>query len=404
MTITGRSTIATGALALALLLGQASALAQSVDGYRLPGATVRPAAPGAQGPVDRDAPLVTTATPRPTPTPTPTSNPAPSQPAATASPQPSPQPSTSTRPAAGTPRQAPAPAASPSPPNSAPVLPQAVPLPMPGSTGPLPATPALPSALPTAAVPATAPAAASAATTSGWYWPWLAGAATLLALLFAGLWWRKRRAEAPLAITFEPPVVPARQPEPIPATEPPTAAAAGARDPLPQPQLSIAPAGAGLTIELESRRMNASLLATTLSYVLRITNHGDRPLSGLAIAGDMIAAHASLPPEAQIASEHQPLEHRHALAALAPGESAEVTGDFRLPLTAINPIRAGNAAYFVPLARLRVEAAQEGAGPLVRVQTWVVGELPEAEGAALKPFRLDLGPRTYSRLGQRAVN
>jgi len=33
----------------------------------------------------------------------------------------------------------------------------------------------------------------------------------------------------------------------------------------------------------------------------------------------------------------------------------------------------------------------------------LVGELPEAPGAALRPFRLDLGPRTYSRLGQRAV-
>lgn len=399
MSTTGRSMTATGALALALLLGPAAA-AQSVDGYRLPGATVRPVQ-GAQGPVDRDNPVVTTAaTPRPTPTPSPT--PAPAQ--AAPSPQPAPQPtggaSAAARPAPAASRPAAAQAGAPT--NTAPAQPQAMPLPLPGGSATPAASPAFPSALPTAAVPSAAPAAAAAPAGSGWYWPWLAGAAALLAALFAALWWRKRQVEAPLAITFEPPVVADRKPEPQPEPAP-QAGPAAAADPLPQPQLSAAPVG-GLTVELESRRMNASLVATTLSYVLRVTNHGDRALSGLAIAGDMIAAHASLPPEAQIASERQRLEHRHALPALAPGESAEVIGDFRLPLTAINPIRAGDAAYFVPLARLRVEAAQDGAAPIVRVQTWVIGELPESEGAALRPFRLDLGPRTYSRVGQRAVN
>ena len=150
--------------------------------------------------------------------------------------------------------------------------------------------------------------------------------------------------------------------------------------------------------------MNASLMATTLNYVLKLTNNGSEPLSALAVEGDMISAHASLPPEAQIANDNQRLELRHALVELAPGESAEFSGDFRLPLTAVTPIRAGEAAYFVPLARLRVEASTPSGDSLVKVQTYVVGELPEAPGAALRPFRLDLGPRTYSRVGQRAVN
>ena len=150
--------------------------------------------------------------------------------------------------------------------------------------------------------------------------------------------------------------------------------------------------------------MTASLMATTLSYTLRLTNQTAQPLSALAVEGDMVSAHASLPPERQIAGSQQRLEPRHALITLAPGESAEFTGDFRLPLTAITPIRAGDAAYFVPLARLRVEAVVPSGAQLVEVQTFVVGELPENPGAALRPFRLDLGPRTYSRLGQRAVS
>lgn len=150
--------------------------------------------------------------------------------------------------------------------------------------------------------------------------------------------------------------------------------------------------------------MSASLMATTLSYTLKLTNNGSEPLSGVAVEGDMVSAHASLPPEQQIASNNQQLEPRHNLVTLAPGESAEFTGDFRLPLTAVTPIRAGEAAYFVPLARLRVQASNSRGESLTRAQTYVVGELPEAPGAALKPFRLDLGPRTYSNVGQRAVN
>lgn len=149
--------------------------------------------------------------------------------------------------------------------------------------------------------------------------------------------------------------------------------------------------------------MSASLMATTLNYRLVLTNRGTQPLSGLAVEGDMVSAHSSLPAEQQIANHDHRLELRHALPELAPGESAEFTGDFRLPLSAVTPIRAGDAALFVPLARLRVEASMASGGPLVRAQTFVVGELPEIPGAALRPFRLDLGPRTYSRIGQRAV-
>lgn len=154
---------------------------------------------------------------------------------------------------------------------------------------------------------------------------------------------------------------------------------------------------------LEVRRMNASLMATSLNYVLKLTNHGAEPLSALAVEGDMVSAHASLPPEAQIANDNHRMEQRHNLVTLAPGESAEFSGVFMLPLTAVTPIRAGDAAYFVPLARLRVEASTPSGASLVQAQTWVVGELPEDAASALKPFRLDLGPRTYSRVGQRAV-
>ncbi len=394
----GNLRAATGAIALGLTLAPAALLAQAESGWRLPGATVKPAPPGSQGPVDRDNPVVTTAAPRETAAPTPSpaaSQPAPTPSAATARPSPtSVQRPAATQPARTTQGAATGPAVQPAP--SATALPS-------GATAPGPSILPLPTDF--AVTPAAAaPALTEPAATPGWYWPWIAGATALLAAMFAGLWWRRRKAPAVAAVTFERPIVstPASQPILAPTAPVATALSQSARV-LPEPHLSIAlPAGIGMT--LEARRMSASLMATTLSYAVTLTNTGTEPLSALAVEGDMVSAHASLPPEAQIAGQGQRLELRHALVALAPGESAEFTGDFRLPLSAVTPIRAGEAAYFVPLARLRVEASTAAGQSLVQVQTYVVGEMPETQGAALRPFRLDLGPRTYSRIGQRAVN
>ena len=387
--IGGSVRAATGAMALAAALVPGVATAQTLPDFSIPGA--RPTSnPRSQGPVDADNPIVRAPVVRPTPTPAPS-------PVPVASPTPVPRaPATtvSAPPVSGTaPSRNPAP-----PPRTVPAAsPQASESAAPGPAAtdavtlfPLPSGSSLPTITATDSV--ILPAAAER--TSGSYWPWLAGGAALLAALLAGLWWRSRQPRT-LLLDFVPPVVPAPAPvEPQPAP--------AARNPLPSPQLAAIPRGLGIT--LEAKRMSASLMATTLSYALTLTNNSHETLSALAVEGDMIAAHASLPPEQQIASDGQRLELRHALVTLAAGESAQFTGDFRLPLTAINPIRAGDAALFVPLARLRVEASTPAGKPLVQVQTYVVGETGDVPGAGLRPFRLDLGPRTYSRIGQRAVN
>lgn len=388
----GKAKAITGATALAVLLvpGALVAQMQSVPDFSIP--TSRPTSnPRAQGPVDADAPIIRTVVPRPssTPSPVPVASPttAPSSPVGAAS---GPRQANQTRSPAPAPRTVAAPppstgaSAAPSPSAAAPGI---TPFPLPSST----ITPASAPSISTIEPPAAEGSTAS-------FWPWVAGGAGLLALVFAGLWWRSRRTTQTAQLEFIPPVVKAPaapQPEPAMVT------------PLPEPQLSAAPAMAlqpGLGIALEATRMSASLMATTLSYTLTLTNNSPDTLSALAIEGDMIAAHASLPPERQIASQTDRLELRHALVTLAPGESAEFKGDFRLPLASLNPIRAGDAAFFVPLARLRVEASTSAGEPLVKAQTWVVGETGDTPGAGLRPFRLDLDPRTYSKVGQRAVN
>ena len=386
----GSIRVAAGMVALAATLVAAPLAAQSVNEYRLPGTVTTQPSSAAPGPVDSDTPAVRTPSPRPTPQP----SAEPSAAATASAPAPQPRREAVRR----------TPSVEPRPQLSAPAAAAPTPAAAPSTAAPV----ALPTGLPdtAAATPRTPAPALAAPEDSSWLWPW---GALLLALLAggAGGWFLHRRNARPLALTFEPPIVPARdaeprlQPDPAPV---PTAAPASANDAEAAPAVApTAPPTEGLAITLEARRMSASLMATTLSYTLRLTNTGEHPLSALAVEGDMIAAHASLPPDQQIASDTHRLELRHALVELAAGQSTEFTGDFRLPLSAVTPIRAGDAAYFVPLARFRIEAALPDGGSKVLVQTFVVGETPENPGAGLRPFRLDLGPRVYSRISQRAV-
>jgi hypothetical protein len=124
----------------------------------------------------------------------------------------------------------------------------------------------------------------------------------------------------------------------------------------------------------------------------------------------MISAHASLPVEQQKASMCNVLSPRHRHPRLAPGESVVFTGEFRIPLNEIRPIRKDQAAYFVPLARWRVHAGHAngtatqpagGDAATTLVQTSVIGQRAQRTSQGLQPFRIDLGPRVYREVSQR---
>jgi hypothetical protein len=232
--------------------------------------------------------------------------------------------------------------------------------------------------------------------------PWLGGALAALLAALGGRWWLRRRDKAGPVIEFERPVVAAPEPAPAAPSEAPTEPELGELE-LGVEQVLAEHDNGPLGLSLTATRMSATLLNTTLQYTIELTNRAKAPVGPLSIAGDMIAAHASLPVEHQFGMDGAQFEKRHELATLAPGESATLKGEIRLPLAMITPIRAGAAAFFVPLARFRIEAARKGGGTLRLARTFVVGEAPEKPGAALRPFRLDLGPRVYSRIGQREV-
>jgi hypothetical protein len=151
-----------------------------------------------------------------------------------------------------------------------------------------------------------------------------------------------------------------------------------------------------LQVELEPVRLSLTLLNAALSYRLTVTNRAGAPIEGLQVTADMISAHASMSREEQLSGPVSAAATTQRIDRLEPGETRTVQGEFRLPFPQIVPIRQGSAALLMPLARFRLESG--GAAPLVR--TYVVGQ--RGSGAGLQPFRLDLGPRIYPNLAQRA--
>jgi hypothetical protein len=153
-----------------------------------------------------------------------------------------------------------------------------------------------------------------------------------------------------------------------------------------------------LHIAIELHKLTLTLLNATLGYRLTLTNSGSEPLREIAVAADLMGAHSSLPREMQLAGAATELPLRHMLAGLAPGESGDVKGELRVPLSQVLPITQGQARLFVPLARFRI--ATDGHEP--RCFTLVAGQPSPSGNGALQPVRLDHGPRIYDGLAGRA--
>jgi hypothetical protein len=368
----------------------------SVSSFKLPPGPT--STPEPQGPVTEGVPRPRAAQPapvRPAPAPTPTPAPLPTiEPPAVVIPAPTPTASATSARTVTAPRlPVPSPSASTAPPTAEPLPgPSASPAPLPIET----ASPA-PAAPPILQLPA--PEGSEEAPNRFAWWPWLA-ALVLLGAAAAGAWAvftrRHRGAERPLVVPeIERPRVPANS-----LTASRLAAASGLVPPTPA-KAATPPASEddGLSLALEARQLSLTLTSAALAYRVTLTNNGKQRVSGITVAGDMISAHSSFSQDEQLANDASELAPRHEIESIAAGETTQVTGEFRLPFTLIRPIRKGKAVMFVPLARLRVKAADGGNGAVLL--TALVGQRSREPGAGLQPFRLDLGPRIYREVTQR---
>jgi len=220
---------------------------------------------------------------------------------------------------------------------------------------------------------------------SGTNWLWLLGGLLVIAGLAAAaaMAWRRKHARGPA------------RPAEIerPRLAPPSAATSPSPGPTP-PEPTPIQAPEPLQVSLEPLRMSLTPMNGALADRLQVANRGSAALTGLSIGADMIAAHASMTREQHLAGPSSGAVTQR-IDRLEPGESRVIEGEFRVPFSQIIPIRKGNAALLLPLARFRVEV--EGTRAMIR--TFAVGQ---PGNGALQPFRLDQGPRIYPNLAQRA--
>lgn len=366
------------ALAVSLPL---PAAAQSVQDFTLEPAPTPTPTSRAQGPVDTESGVVPVApreistgqpTPRATAAPTPTPTPTPSPTAiptsrSTGSAAPRPVPSTAPR------------AVVPEPVDRRVPVPIATPLPTPVERDPastaevLNTNPQITNEAGSPDISATPPSQAVESDETESSWPLMLGGAALLALLAgAAMFWRRCRANGP-APTIERPVVSGSAPESLTAKD-------------------------AMLVRCEVVKLTRSAMYATLKYRLTLVNRTDRAMADVRVGIDLASAHAGAPMEQQVATDATALETRHVLPRISPRQNVRVEGEVKLPLAAAQIIRQGKLPLLVPLMRVRVDGAGEGA----LVKTFVVGQGTPDSGR-VQPFRLDDAPQSYQPIAQREL-
>ena len=358
-------------IALALSL-PVPLVAQQAQDFSLPPAPTPTASPRAQGPVDEEGSVVPirprviqTGTPAPasTPTVTPTAVPTRQPAPATASPTVTPRRQTVV----------------PSERSGATAQPARVATPLQPQSDVPPAQPQ--EGVGSIAAPPTAPQTGqanepeeNAIGDDSMDWTWLALLGGVLALIAgAFVFWRRKQVNA----------APPEIERPVVAAVPSRAA------------LSLADA---LAIRCEAEKLTRSAVYATLKYRLTLVNRTDFALSDVTIGVDLVSAHAQSPMEDQVATLATTLETRHTLPRIAPNQNLTVEGQVQLPLAGAQVIFQGQHPLLVPLMRVRVDGAGEGA----LVKTFVVGQgLPD--GGRVQPFRLDEAPRSYAPIAHREL-
>ncbi|RJF90721.1 hypothetical protein D3876_10970 [Sphingomonas cavernae] len=158
-----------------------------------------------------------------------------------------------------------------------------------------------------------------------------------------------------------------------------------------------------IDLVFEPKSLSMALVNARLSYRLSLTNVTDAPVGPVSIACDIISAHASLSPGEQLLFGGEMVEPQHHFDSLVPGDTVSLTSELLIPIAAILPVRSGDARLFVPLARFHITVRDAERAPLISTRVFVVGEKPDQLWERLKPIRIDLGPRTFSRIGQREI-
>lgn len=154
-----------------------------------------------------------------------------------------------------------------------------------------------------------------------------------------------------------------------------------------------------LQIEFIANGVSSTLLNAVLNYVVTLTNISGQDLHDIRLSGDMTQADA----ESAKNNTTRVDNLLHKTESLPSGETVTLTGDIRLPLNAIRPITFKSQALFIPLTRFGVDYADDKGSAHQQTSSFIIGREYEPPRPKMAPFRLDLGPRSFSPIGQRPL-
>lgn len=224
-------------------------------------------------------------------------------------------------------------------------------------------------------------------------WVIVAVAGLLLAITGGAFFMWRRRRVAP----------PSRPRQTNMATSPPTPGPARPRVPpvLPTPKPSPVRA-VSMTFAPENAVVSFSSL--TIKGQLHITNAGEAPAEGLALSAVLISASN----EQQHAIDHffanlGPTAAT-SLGSVRPGENMSLPLQLGVALNEMQTFSLQNKTLFAPIlvAKL-VRSSPDGNAQEVARLVCMIGRESSPPQPKMGPLRLDQGPRSFDRLGQRAL-
>ena len=224
------------------------------------------------------------------------------------------------------------------------------------------------------------------------------GALALGTILLLGMYWLRRRrkgeragdiADIPLAIEPEQidiidtpvPVLPAPIPTPV--------------KPVKKPRI---------TLDFIPEKATISFTTLTIKGQLRLINEGDAPAKNMELRAGLISASAQQ--EAAINAFNADTANipAEAIGEAKPGERIGMAIEMSVPLTDMQSFPLGAKQLFVPImvANLSYRCGGKGGNDTAQIAC-MIGREANPPVARMGPLRLDLGPRSFTPLGQRPV-
>ncbi len=240
------------------------------------------------------------------------------------------------------------------------------------------------------ALPAPEPAAASMA-----MWQIGAALAVLVMALLAVLWFRRRRTSA----TDEPQergVAPAQANSARTAESVAPVLSAASVKPSTQ---------AGITLAFMPEKATISFTTLTVKGQLRLINEGSKPARDMQLRAGLISASAAQGAFIEAFHAADTDDKAEPLGDANPGERIAMAIELAVPLTDMESFSVGGQKLLVPIMVASLTYANESDGHRQTARiACMIGREANPPAPKMGPLRLDLGPRSFTPLGQRPVH